>query len=72
MLIFYTKLLNLRSRTSVETLFYVTHGTTDLPLRGVTFTTKGVKDFMDTVIGVDTHDLVSKMEGFAVQGVWGE
>jgi hypothetical protein len=67
-----TKLLNLKSRTGVETLFYVTRSTTNVPLRGVVFATDGIKDFMGTIIGVDTHDLVSKMEGFAVQGVRGK
>ena len=66
------KLLNLKSRTGVETLLYATRGSTDLPLRAVAFETEGVKDFMGTVVGMDTLDFVSKMEGFAVQGVQGE
>jgi len=50
---------------------YATRGTTDLPLQGIAFTTDGVKDFMGMVMGVDTNDFVSKMEGFAVQGIKG-
>ncbi|KAG1722922.1 uncharacterized protein EDB91DRAFT_1240165 [Suillus paluster] len=62
---------NLRSRTGVETILYMTRGTTDLPLRGVTFATEGVHDFMESVIGIDNQDFVSKMEGFAIQGMKG-
>ncbi|KAL4074892.1 hypothetical protein V8B97DRAFT_2022503 [Scleroderma yunnanense] len=62
------ELHNLKSCTSIKTIFYATHGTTDLPLQGVAFNTKGIEDFMGTVMGIGTQDLVSKMEGFAVQG----
>ncbi|KIK74146.1 hypothetical protein PAXRUDRAFT_20165 [Paxillus rubicundulus Ve08.2h10] len=65
------KLNNLKARTGVETMLYATHGTTDLPLRGVAFATEGVQDFMGSLIGVEMQDLVSKMEGFAVQGIQG-
>ncbi|KAG1800238.1 uncharacterized protein HD556DRAFT_1305027 [Suillus plorans] len=44
-------------------------GSTDLPLRGIAFATKGIKNFMGTIMEVDNQDLVSKMEGFAVQGM---
>ena len=50
---------------------YTTHGTTDLPPQGIAFTTDGVKDFMGAVMGVDTNDPISKMEGFVVQGIKG-
>ncbi|KAG1725909.1 hypothetical protein EDB19DRAFT_1833612 [Suillus lakei] len=60
---------NSRSHTGVETILYMTQGTTDLPLRGVTFVTKGVHNFMESVIGIDNQDFVSKMEGFAIQGM---
>jgi len=43
----------------------------DVPLRGVAFATQGVDNFMDTVMGIDNQDLVSKMEGFAIQGMKG-
>jgi hypothetical protein len=49
----------------------MTRGTTDLPLRAITFTTPGVNHFMDSVIGIDTQDFLSKMEGFAIQGIQG-
>jgi hypothetical protein len=71
-MLMFIKLLNLKSHTGIETLLYATRGSTDLPLRGVAFETEGVKDFMGTVVGMDTLDFVSKMEGFAVQGVRGE
>jgi len=49
----------------------MTGGTTDLLLRGVTFATEGVQDFMESVVGIDNQDLVNKMEGFAIQGMKG-
>ncbi|KAG6370999.1 hypothetical protein JVT61DRAFT_10716 [Boletus reticuloceps] len=65
------ELLNLRACTGVEAILYATHGSTDLPLHAVTFETEGVKEFIGTVIHMDTLDFISKMEGFAVQGVRG-
>ncbi|KAI6096641.1 hypothetical protein F5141DRAFT_1067528 [Pisolithus sp. B1] len=65
------KLHNLKLWTGVETMFYATCGTTDLPLQGVAFATEGVVDFMGSVMGIDTQDLISKLEGFAVQGIKG-
>jgi hypothetical protein len=44
----------------------------NLSLCGVAFATNGVDNFMSSVMGIDKHDLVSKMEGFAVQGIQGE
>ncbi|KAG2752759.1 hypothetical protein P692DRAFT_201706736 [Suillus brevipes Sb2] len=64
-------LTNLRARTGAETILYTTRGSTDCPLRGVAFATEGVCDFMSTVMNVDSQDLVSKMEGFSVQGMQG-
>jgi hypothetical protein len=52
-------------------MLYTTHGSTDLPLRSITFATEGVQDFMQSVMGIDNQDLLGKMEGFAVQGVKG-
>ncbi|KAG2135341.1 hypothetical protein DEU56DRAFT_738020 [Suillus clintonianus] len=66
-----SELDNLRSRTGAETILYMTRGTTDLPLRGVTFATEGVQDFMESAVGIDNQDLVNKMEGFAIQGMRG-
>ncbi|KAI5989961.1 hypothetical protein EDD15DRAFT_2198310 [Pisolithus albus] len=65
------ELHNLKWHTGVETMLYMTRGTTDLPLRGIAFTTDGVADFVGSVMGIDTQDLVSKMEGFAIQGIKG-
>ncbi|KAF8130812.1 hypothetical protein EV363DRAFT_1138899, partial [Boletus edulis] len=66
-----SELDNLKARTGVEAILYASRGTTDLPLRGLAFATGGVKDFMASVMGVDKIDLVSKMEGFAIQGMRG-
>ncbi|KAG1899707.1 uncharacterized protein F5891DRAFT_927347, partial [Suillus fuscotomentosus] len=65
------ELNSLNSRTGAEVMLYMTRGTTDLPLRAITFTTPGVNHFMDSVIGIDTQDFLSKMEGFAIQGIQG-
>ncbi|KAG1894163.1 uncharacterized protein F5891DRAFT_961964 [Suillus fuscotomentosus] len=65
------ELNSLNCCTGAETILYTTRGSTDLLLRGVTFATKGVQHFMSSVMGIDNQDLVSKMEGFAVQGMKG-
>ncbi|KAG1899812.1 uncharacterized protein F5891DRAFT_953166 [Suillus fuscotomentosus] len=65
------ELNSLKCRTGAETILYTTRGSTDLPLRGVSFATEGVQTFMGSVMGIDGQDLVSKMEGFAVQGIKG-
>jgi hypothetical protein len=65
------QLNSLKCRTGAETILYTTRGSTDLPLRGVSFATEGVQTFMGSVMGIDGQDLVSKMEGFAVQGIKG-
>lgn len=65
------QLHNLRSRTGVETLLYATRGTTDIPLQGFAFATEGVQNFVASVMGFDDQDFVTKMEGFAVQGMKG-
>ncbi|KAG1758475.1 hypothetical protein EDD22DRAFT_783882, partial [Suillus occidentalis] len=65
------ELNNLRCRTGTETILYATCGSTDLPLHGVTFTTEGVDEFMSSVMNIDNQDLISKMEGFAIQGMKG-
>ncbi|KAG2751292.1 hypothetical protein P692DRAFT_20817536 [Suillus brevipes Sb2] len=65
------KLNSLNYHTSAETILYTTHGSTDLPLRGITFATRGVQHFMHAVMNIDNQYLLSKMEGFAVQGVKG-
>ncbi|KAG2151061.1 uncharacterized protein EDB93DRAFT_1083771 [Suillus bovinus] len=65
------ELKNLRTRTGAESILYTTRGSMDLPLCGIAFATEGVHEFMGLVINIDDQDLVSKMEGFAVQGMKG-
>lgn len=36
------------------------------------FATEGVSGFMGSVVGMEPHTLVSKLEGFAVQGLTGK
>ena len=52
-------------------MLFVSRGTTDLPLRGVVFTTPGVENFLEGTMKIDTQDFLAKMEGFAVQGIHG-
>ncbi|KAH7904733.1 hypothetical protein BJ138DRAFT_979063, partial [Hygrophoropsis aurantiaca] len=66
-----SQLNSLHSRTGVETILFATRGSTDLPLRTISFTTPGVKDFMDTAMGIETNDFVTRLEGYAVQGIKG-
>ena len=53
-------------KSGVQTILYGTHRTTNLPLQGIAFATDNFADFMGSVMGIDLHDLVSKMEGFVV------
>ncbi|KAG1768106.1 hypothetical protein EV702DRAFT_1050123 [Suillus placidus] len=39
--------------------------------RGIIFATEGVDDFMESTMNIDNQDLVSKMEGYAIQGMRG-
>jgi hypothetical protein len=55
----------------VETMLFITCGTTDIPLTGVSFATDGVQSFLPGVLKTDPQDFLGKMEGFAVQGVQG-
>jgi hypothetical protein len=42
-----------------------------MPMKSVSFTTSGVENFLEGVMKIDTQDFLSKMEGFAIQGVVG-
>ncbi|KAI6011007.1 hypothetical protein BKA83DRAFT_4132415 [Pisolithus microcarpus] len=52
------ELTSLQYHMGAETVLYMTHGSTDLPLRGVAFTTEGIENFMGTVMHIDNQDLV--------------
>jgi hypothetical protein len=52
-------------------MLFTTRGSTDFPLRGVSFATKGVEDFLEHGLKTDEQDFIGKMEGFAIQGVKG-
>ncbi|KAG2112651.1 uncharacterized protein F5147DRAFT_650807 [Suillus discolor] len=54
---------------AVENEFTLSYRCRDYPLHGIAFATEGIENFMGTVMGVDNQDLVSKIEGFAVQGM---
>ncbi|KAF9234799.1 hypothetical protein BU15DRAFT_65425 [Melanogaster broomeanus] len=63
------KLTSLHVRTSTETILFTTHGSMNLLLNGVAFATEGVEDFLGSVMHLNKQDLISKMEGYALQGV---
>jgi hypothetical protein len=52
-------------------MIFATRGTTNMPLRGVAFTTDGIENFLEGAMKTDTQDFLGKMEGFAIQGVRG-
>ncbi|TFK67057.1 hypothetical protein BDN72DRAFT_899278 [Pluteus cervinus] len=62
---------NLQSRTGVEILVYAVPGTTDLPIKGSVWSTDGAKNFMEGTMKIDEQDLLGKMEGHAINGVYG-
>ncbi|KAG1786177.1 hypothetical protein EV424DRAFT_1551498 [Suillus variegatus] len=41
------------------------------PLRSIAFTTEGIEEFMPSMMNIGNQDLISKMEGFAIQGMKG-
>jgi hypothetical protein len=65
------QLLNLRSRTGAEAMVFLTRGTTDMAMRSIYFASPGVHSFMGGVMKIDPQDFLSKLEGFALQGVAG-
>ncbi|KAI5991220.1 hypothetical protein EDD15DRAFT_2197644 [Pisolithus albus] len=66
-----SRLNSLRCRTGMETLLFAVRGSTDITVDGVSFATPGVEGFLGMVMGIDNLTLVSKMEGFAIQGIKG-
>jgi len=60
---------SLKDRTSIKTIVFVYCGTTHLLLCGVSYGTEGVEHFVDSVLKIDNADFISKMEGFAIQGI---
>jgi len=60
---------SLKDHTSVKTILFVCHCTTDLPLHGVSYVTEGVEHFIDSVLKINNADFISKMEDFAIQGI---
>lgn len=58
-------------RTGIEALLFLTRGTTDFTLNGVSFATEGVADFMSTTVKIDEQDFVHRLEGYALNGLKG-
>ena len=57
---------NLKLHMGTETMLFMTHRSTNLPMKGVTFATAGVENFWEAVMKTDPQDFLEKMEGFAV------
>ena len=66
-----SQLNNLHYCTGTEVILYATHGLTDVPFNSLNFATEGVQDFMGATMGIDKQKIMSRMEGFALQGVKG-
>ncbi|KAF8333827.1 hypothetical protein F5887DRAFT_921664 [Amanita rubescens] len=63
--------LNLNARTGAEAVFFITRGTSDVAFRNVSFKTPGVTNFLETTMKIDSNQLLSKMEGYALSGFKG-
>jgi hypothetical protein len=50
---------------------FLTRGTTDLGLQGISFATEGVERFLPDVMKVDPQDFMGRLEGYAIQGLKG-
>jgi hypothetical protein len=52
-------------------MIFVARGTTELSLRGSVFSTSRLNNFLEHVYKIDKQDFLTKMEGFAIQGLVG-
>lgn len=52
-------------------MLFSTRGTTDMSMKSVAFSTEGVENFLEGAMKIDTQHFLSKMEGFAIQGIKG-
>lgn len=62
---------NLKSWSGIEGMFFITHGSTDTPVTSVSFATTGLDNFLKDALKLDDHELLARMEGFAIQGLKG-
>ena len=46
-----------------EVLLFATSGTSDLPMEGISFATKGVNQLLEQVFKLNTQDFLFKMQG---------
>jgi hypothetical protein len=53
-------------------MLFITRGSTDTPLKAVSFATAGTDEFLESVFKIDEHNFLARMEGFAIQGLKGE
>ncbi|KAI0259616.1 hypothetical protein BC834DRAFT_974102 [Gloeopeniophorella convolvens] len=65
------ELANLEARTKAAALLFVVRGDVDHPMKPITFATKGLLQFIDMALGIDTGDFLSRLEGFATHGIKG-
>lgn len=62
---------NLQSRSGIEAMLFVTHGSMDTPLNGTAFTMPSIKDFLLSVLELDKLEFLAWMDGYAIQGLKG-
>ncbi|KAI0043337.1 hypothetical protein FA95DRAFT_1609455 [Auriscalpium vulgare] len=70
-----TKLIDelhaLRARTGLEAMLFLVRGNSTIQFNPIAFATPQLVDFIPQVLAMDPQDLLTRMEGFAVQGLAG-
>ena len=56
----------------MELLIFATPGTSDMRMDSYSYATKGVDKFLEHSLKIDSQNFLCKMEGYALQGVYGE
>ncbi|KAF8333787.1 hypothetical protein F5887DRAFT_1079958 [Amanita rubescens] len=65
------EIANLRSRSGIEALLFITRNSSATPLNNISYATPGVGKFLETVLKMDEHEFTAKMEAFALHGLKG-
>ena len=67
-----TKAANLQAHSGVELLIFAVSGTSDLQMDPYSYASEGATKFLEHSLKIDTQDFLCKMEGYTLQGVYGE
>ncbi|KAI0040615.1 hypothetical protein FA95DRAFT_1611649 [Auriscalpium vulgare] len=65
------ELNNLRARTGLEAMLFLVRGNSSIKFNPIAFATPQVLEFVAQVLSMDLQDLLTRMEGFAIQGLAG-